>query len=50
MELDPADPGHRRNASANSVGVVNRIDASYNESTSDVTTITDGIEMISVES
>ena len=41
-------PNIGRNASANSIGVVNRIDAPHNEMNSALKMITDGIEMIIV--
>ena len=41
-------PNIGRNASANSIGVVKRIDPPHNVSTSDEIRITDGIEMIIV--
>ena len=41
-------PNIGRNASANSIGVVNRIDAPHSDSSSAVRMTTDGIEMIIV--
>ena len=41
-------PNIGRNASAKSIGVVKRIDPPHNDSISEVTSTTDGIEMIIV--
>ena len=44
----PPIPNIGRKASANSIGVLNRIDPPYSDSSNAVSTITDGTEMIIV--
>src|SRR5206468_12455437 len=46
--VNPPMPNIGRNASANSIGVVNRIDAPHSDNSSAVRMTTDGIEMIIV--
>ena len=46
--VNPPMPNIGRNASANSIGVVKRMDAPHNDSSNAVRMTTDGIEMIIV--